>query len=239
MLLLILDELGIVNLLPKKSGSRAVSAEFVECFVIFFYGATNTWMERFGAKAGDPYSVKQVQHISIAVIFWFAGIMGMILETKIFKNLLALPVALKQSDINGRDNSEITCEEAVALPAKPPSYNFSFNPFSALVIGITGVAMAAHHQDYIYEVSIHSLWGNLLAGFSVFRILTYFFLFLRPPTSSIMPSRPPTEVLASFCLTSRGLVFMLSSEEVSLVAMRNGFGDFMMILNLTVAIVSF
>ena len=31
---------------------------------------------------------------------------------------------------------------------------------------------------------------------------------------------------------------MLSSEEVSFVAMRNGFGDFMMILNVTVALVS-
>jgi hypothetical protein len=225
----------------RKGGSHsAISAEWVECFVIFFYGITNTWMERFGAKHGDPYTVKQVQHISIAVMFWFAGIVGMILETKSLKTLLALPVALKQSTIRAKETgnaNEATCEEITALPAQPPSYNFSFNPFPALVIGVTGVAMAAHHQDYIYEVSIHSLWGNLLAGFSVFRILTYFFLFLRPPTSSIMPSRPPTEALASFCLTAGGLVFMLSSEEVSFAAMRNGFGDIMMILNLTVAIV--
>lgn len=225
----------------RKGGCSAVlSAEWVECFVIFFYGITNTWMERFGAKHGDPYTVKQVQHISIAVMFWFAGIVGMILETKSLKTLLALPVSLKQSAIRAKESGvadEATCEEATALPAQPPSYNFSFNPFPALVIGVTGVAMAAHHQDYIYEVSIHSLWGNLLAGFSVFRILTYFFLYLRPPTSSIMPSRPPTEALGSFCLTAGGLVFMLSSEEVSFAAMRNGFGDIMMILNLTVAIV--
>lgn len=224
--------------------STAVSAEWVECFVIFFYGATNTWMERFGAKKGDPYTVKQVQHISIAIMFWFAGLMGLILETKSFRNLLALPVALKQHSVNtlasssSHHDNNLTCEEAVALPAKPPSYNFSFNPFPALVIGVTGVAMAAHHQDYLYEVSIHSLWGNLLAGFSFFRIMTYFFLWLRPPTSSILPSRPPTEALASFSLTCGGLVFMLSSEEVSFAAMRNGFGDMMMILNVTVAIVS-
>ena len=43
------------------------TAEFVESLVIFIYGATNTWMERFGAHAGDPYSTKQIQHISIAV----------------------------------------------------------------------------------------------------------------------------------------------------------------------------
>jgi hypothetical protein len=226
----------------SSSSSSGISAEWVECFVIFFYGITNTWMERFGAKTGDPYTVKQVQHISIAVMFWFAGIIGMILETKSLKNLLALPVSLKQSSISARDSTtadEATCEEAISLPARPPSYNFSFNPFPALVIGVTGVAMAAHHQDYVYEVSIHMLWGNLLAGFSIFRILTYFFLFLRPPTSSIMPSRPPTEALASFCLTAGGLVFILSSEEVSFAALRSGFGDMMMILNLTVAIVCF
>jgi hypothetical protein len=43
------------------------TAEFVESFVIFFYGATNTWMERFGANPGDPFTTKQIQHISIAV----------------------------------------------------------------------------------------------------------------------------------------------------------------------------
>lgn len=43
------------------------SAEFVESFVIFLYGITNTWMERFGANPGDPYTTKQIQHIGIAV----------------------------------------------------------------------------------------------------------------------------------------------------------------------------
>jgi hypothetical protein len=44
-----------------------VSAEFVESLVIFVYGISNTWMERFGANPGDPYTTKQIQHISIAV----------------------------------------------------------------------------------------------------------------------------------------------------------------------------
>jgi hypothetical protein len=48
-------------------GDRYHSAEFVECLVIFLYGVTNTWMERFGAQPGDPYTTKQIQHISIAV----------------------------------------------------------------------------------------------------------------------------------------------------------------------------
>lgn len=53
------------------------SAEMVECFIIFLYGATNTWMERFGAKPGDPYTLHEVQHISIAVMYFFAGGAGM------------------------------------------------------------------------------------------------------------------------------------------------------------------
>ena len=69
------------------------SAEFVECLVIFIYGASNTWMERFGAQPGDPYTIKQIQHISIAVMFWFAGLMGMLLETKFIRNMLSFPIA--------------------------------------------------------------------------------------------------------------------------------------------------
>lgn len=42
------------------------TAEFVESLVIFTYGATNTWMERMG-KTG-AYSIKDVQHISIAIM---------------------------------------------------------------------------------------------------------------------------------------------------------------------------
>jgi hypothetical protein len=40
----------------------------IESAVIFTYGITNTWMERFGSAHGEPYTVKQVQHISIAVM---------------------------------------------------------------------------------------------------------------------------------------------------------------------------
>ena len=50
---------------PSKTAS-IWTAEFVESLVIFTYGATNTWMERMG-KTGS-YSVKDVQHISIAIM---------------------------------------------------------------------------------------------------------------------------------------------------------------------------
>jgi hypothetical protein len=36
--------------------------------------------------------------------------------------------------------------------AEPLSYSASFNPFPALVIGVTGAAMAAHAQTYLFQV---------------------------------------------------------------------------------------
>ncbi|RSH88825.1 hypothetical protein EHS25_003053 [Saitozyma podzolica] len=203
----------------RPSGSKACSAEMVECAVIFVYGITNTWMERFGAAPGDPYTVKQVQHISIAIMFWFAGLSGILLESKTVRRILGAVVA------GGRKGV-----------AEPPSYAFSFNPLPALVIAVTGLAMAAHHQDYVFQVEIHSLWGVLLAGGSVFRLLTYFFLWLRPPVESSLPSRPPTELLTSFGYAAGGIVFILSDEEIAFAAMRAGYDDMMAFLNFTIAL---
>ncbi|KAL5530449.1 hypothetical protein ACEPAF_6707 [Sanghuangporus sanghuang] len=201
------------------------TAEFVESFLIFTYGITNTWMERFGAQPGDPFSTKQIQHISIAVMFWFAGLIGMGIESKTIRNWLATPSANLATE-NDKD---------LTLPA---SYRASFNPFPALVIGVTGLAMAAHAQVYLFQVQIHILWGQLLAGAALLRCLTYFFLWLSPP-SSVLPSRPPTEALASFFLACGGLMFQLSTEEINLAAMRRGHDDKMMFLNFAVAVTCF
>ncbi|KAI0053061.1 hypothetical protein FA95DRAFT_1552948 [Auriscalpium vulgare] len=202
-----------------------VSAEFVESAVILFYGITNTWMERFGARPGDPYTTKQVQHISIAVMFWFAGLVGIGLESRRIRRWLAAISTSSLKDANA--SSEIVAE--------PASYAGSFNPFPAVVIGVTGAAMSAHHQDYVFQVQIHALWGYFLVGFAVLRCLTYFFVWLGPPRS-ILPSRPPSEALASFFLACGGLSFILSDEEITFAAMRQGHDDVMMFLNLTVAV---
>jgi hypothetical protein len=206
--------------------SNAISAEFVESAAIFLYGITNTWMERFGIKAGDPYTTKQVQHISIAVMFWFAGLVGMGLESRRVRRWLG--VASKAA---------LGPERSSNVP-EPASYRFSLNPFPALVIGVTGAAMSAHAQSYVFQVQIHQLWGWLLLGYSVLRSLTYFFLWLAPPRS-VLPSRPPTEALGSFFLACGGLMFIFSTEEVTLAAMRKGRDDMMMFLNVAVAITCF
>ncbi|TFK29345.1 cytoplasmic protein [Coprinopsis marcescibilis] len=209
----------------RSLSSSSCTAEFVESLVIFIYGITNTWMERFGAKSGDPFSTKQIQHISIAVMFWFAGLLGMGIESRRIRRWLA-----SSTFASAPDPAEMPHD---AVP-EPPSYRGSFNPFPALVIGVTGAAMAAHFQTYLFQVQIHSLWGNLLVAFSVLRCFTYFFLWLSPP-QSILPSRPPTEALCSFFLACGGLVFIFSTEEVTIAAMRRGRDDVMMFLNVAVA----
>jgi hypothetical protein len=55
----------------------------------------------------------------------------------------------------------------------------------------------------------------------------------------MLPSRPPTEAVGSFFLTCGGLVFIFSTEEITLAAMRRGRDDVMMVLNVAVAITCF
>jgi hypothetical protein len=150
--------------------------------------------------------------IHVQVMFWFAGLIGMGIESKRVRKWLAASIFSSVASSTNALQDTIT---------EPPSYGGSFNPLPALVIGVTGAAMAAHFQTYLFQVQIHALWGNLLVGFSVLRCLTYFFLWLGPPRS-ILPSRPPTEALGSFFLACGGLVFMFSTEEVTLAAMRRG-----------------
>ncbi|GAA6042128.1 hypothetical protein JCM8097_003122 [Rhodosporidiobolus ruineniae] len=206
---------------PSKNDS-IWTAEFVESLVIFVYGATNTWLERLG-KTG-AWSIKDVQHTSIAILFWAAGALGMLLESRTVRAWLATPAA----QASGR-----------SLDAIPPpaAASFPMNPLPAFCIGLIGVVMSAHHQTYQFQVEVHALWGNLLAAFAGFRMLTYFFLYLRPP-ASILPSRPPTEVLASLFLASGGIVFILSTEQVTFAAMRHQADDVMAFLTLTVSLVA-
>lgn len=225
-----------------SGSSRVPSAEWVECAIIFTYGISNTWLERLDAQTGDPYTVKQIQHISIAVMYWFSGVVGLILETRSLRDLLNIPIVLghplaKTRMRSSGQHSSGDPEALLAAQQVPHSYSFSFNPFFAICIGLTGLVMASHHQDYLYQVEVHTLWGRLLAAFALLRCCTYFFLWLRPPTISILPSRPPTELVASFVLTMGGLVFMISSEDVTYAAMRHGYGDIMAVLCISTAVI--
>lgn len=99
-------------------------------------------------------------------------------------------------------------EERQALEP-PATYEFSINPIPALVILLLGIMMGSHHQHSEISSMVHGQWGRLLLGASLARGLSYVIMYLKPP-KSVLPSRPPTELLASFGLLSGGVIFMAS-----------------------------
>lgn len=99
-------------------------------------------------------------------------------------------------------------EERGALEP-PRQYEFSINPIPALVILLLGIMMSSHTQQSMISTMVHKQWGNLLTGASFARGFTYVLLYLKPPRS-VLPSRPPTELLTAFGLISGGTIFMAS-----------------------------
>jgi len=73
--------------------------------------------------------------------------------------------------------------------------------------------MSSHHQDSMVSTMVHAQWGTLLVGFSLARGVTYIITFISPPTS-VFASRPPSELISSFCLIAGGLLFMASTKDI-------------------------
>jgi hypothetical protein len=92
---------------------------------------------------------------------------------------------------------------------EPKSYAFPMNPIPALVILLLGLMMSSHHQESMVATMIHTQWGTLLVGAAFARAATYILFYLSPPTS-ILPGRPPTELITAFCLMAGGMIFMAS-----------------------------
>lgn len=55
------------------------SAEFVESFVIFFYGSTNVFLEHLGGWGG-AWSAQDFEHVSIAMMFFGGGLVGLTVD---------------------------------------------------------------------------------------------------------------------------------------------------------------
>ncbi|TWU78071.1 hypothetical protein ED733_006959 [Metarhizium rileyi] len=179
------------------------SAEFTESALIFIYGCTNIFLEHLGSWGGD-WSSQDLQHLAITVLFLGGGLCGMLIESAAVRSLLNTTA----SDTAPEDTSA----EAMKRWNPPETYQLSLNPIPALVILLLGIMMSSHHQETPMSTMVHRQWGNMLLGASSARVLTYLLLFLRPP-KSVFPSRPPTELLASFCLITGGIIFMASSSD--------------------------
>jgi Protein of unknown function (Ytp1) len=196
----------------QKWKNRVPSGEFVESFFICLYGSTQSFMEHLGNSNGGIWSHKDLQHVSIAIMFFWAGLCGLLIETPWLKNCFnrTIEAALSHRSAyqilrQSSENAEATDNAAMAPPAQQ---NFSYNPFPGLIIFMTGIMMSMHTQESMLSTMVHKQWGYLLAGFSFFRLCTYIMVYIRPPTS-YLPTRPITELLTSFCLICGGLIFMV------------------------------
>lgn len=199
------------NVRPKQSSRRwRPSAEFVEGFLIFFYGSTNIFLEHLGnASVGQAeFSAQDLEHVSITVLFIGGGLLAMLIESTSIRELLNTTVA--EAALSHPD-AAYSDEEREALQA-PKQYEFSINPIPALVIMLLGIMMSSHTQQSMISSMVHKQWGNMLTGASFARGLTYVLVYLRPPRS-VMPSRPPTELLTAFGLIAGGIIFCASSGD--------------------------
>ncbi|KAI4619920.1 hypothetical protein J4E83_005777 [Alternaria metachromatica] len=193
------------NVKPPKEvvGRRRAalpSAEFTESFVIWLYGCTNVFLEHLAAW-GDAWTAQDLEHVSISVMFFGGGLLGMCIESTKVRDLL---------------NSGVVASQASSLQneswKQPSQYRFSMNPLPALIIMLLGKMMSSHHQSSMVSTMIHTQWGSMFMAFALARGLTYITLYISPPTS-FLPSRPPTEIVTAFCLISGGITFMVSNKD--------------------------
>ncbi|CAN8105016.1 unnamed protein product [Discula destructiva] len=194
------------NIRPKSASKRwTPTAEFVESFLIFFYGSTNIFLEHLGSTDGE-WSFEDLEHVSITVLFLGGGLCGMLIESTKIRDLLNTTVT---TTIDERYDDHHEREDALA---KPATYRFSTNPIPALVILLLGIMMSSHTQQSMVSTMVHKQWGTMLCGAAFARGLSYVIVWLKPPTS-VLPSRPPTELLAAFGLMTGGIIFMASSRD--------------------------
>ncbi|CUS08126.1 unnamed protein product [Tuber aestivum] len=214
---------------PEEYGgkwrSRIPSAEMVESSVIFAYGVSNVFLERLAGRGG-AWSHGDLEHVSIAFMFFGAGLCGMLVESQRIRNVLNQSTIIQIGE-NRRPYN-------IKTPRQPDTagHKVSLNPLPALVIFCLGVMMSQHHQSSALSTKIHTQWGTLLATFGVFRLFTYVLLYLLPLTS-YYPSRPPTEIIGSFCLMAGGLVFMASNKD-TVAALDRANGDAMFVLTVII-----
>lgn len=182
--------------------AKIPSGEFVESFVIWFYGVSNVFLEHL-AGWGKGWTASDLQHVSISIMFLGGGLVGMLFESQRIRDMLNNTM-LRWRPLSSQSDDE--------LWQPPKSQGVPLNPMPALIIMLLGMMMGSHHQDSMTSTMVHKQWGNMLVGFAIARGMTYVLLFLSP-SASYLPARPPTEIVAAFCLISGGLMFMLSVSD--------------------------
>ncbi|KAF2211174.1 hypothetical protein CERZMDRAFT_98905 [Cercospora zeae-maydis SCOH1-5] len=219
--------------LVSKCKSMVPSAESTESFVIWLYGVTNVFLEHLNGKGG-VWTASDIEHLSITILFFGGGLLGMLVECGWARNLMNTNILDQRSrDMESPRSamSRLHLETEGQRWEEPQSHRTSLNPMPALTIMLLGMMMGSHHQDSMVSTMMHAQWGGLFSAFAIARGVTYIMMYLKPPTSHF-PSRPPSEVVAAFCLTSGGLMFMNSAADCVWAIESNGL-DAMTIFTLT------
>ncbi|KAF8424058.1 integral membrane protein-like protein [Tirmania nivea] len=191
----------------SKWAKRVPSCEMVESSLILFYGTIDVFLEHLAAW-GHAWTHMDLEHESIAILFFGGGLCGVLLESKAVRDLLYLN---PQDD---EDHSQYMqpSHETFTDHRAPRRTKATYNILPSLVLFLLGRSMSGHHQSSSLSVAMHTQWGQLLSYAGVARVATYVLLYISPPRSTV-PSRPPTEVVAAFCLMAGGLIFMLSNKD--------------------------
>ncbi|KAI7894363.1 uncharacterized protein EV154DRAFT_498522 [Mucor mucedo] len=187
-----------------NEGSSSYSFEMIESCLIFVYGITNTWMEHFGQDSA--WTHKDLEHASLAFMWWWCGLVGILVESRAIRRLLE----------------------------RSTTSTLSLNPFPALTVLMTGISMGNHHQDTAYSTNIHFMWGLLLSCAAICRFITYISLYRNTPNDTL-PTRPPSELLGAFLLICGSILFMASNSGTMTWLRRNQV-DSMFLMNACVAL---
>jgi hypothetical protein len=225
--------------LVSRWKSRIPSAEFTESFVIWLYGASNVFLEHLN-NWGGKWSPQDFEHVSITILFFGGGLFGMMIESRAWRELTSAPTWLQKEKDMSEDN--VSGFKVISEPLshsdprwqRPSTYDVPLNPMPALTIMFLGMMMSGHHQSSMVSTMMHAQWGMLFTGFAVSRAVTYLMLYIKPPTSHY-PSRPPSELVAAFCLTAGGILFMNSAHDSVAAIEENGL-DAMTIFTLTIGL---
>ncbi|PSS07090.1 hypothetical protein M430DRAFT_148238 [Amorphotheca resinae ATCC 22711] len=197
------------NLKPSNLAKRtaSISMETVECFVIFLYGITNVFLEHLSAWGG-AWVPQDLEHVAISLLFIGGGLCGLMVESKALRRLVkAYPEALPH---DGEFSKHLQ-----------PQPGISINPIPAMIIFLLGMILGGHHQMSTESTMMHKQFGNLLVSASAARCCSYLLLQISPPTS-MYPSRPPSELVCSFCFICGGFMLMASNRDTVQSMIDNG-----------------
>ncbi|RGB27153.1 hypothetical protein C1646_769504 [Rhizophagus diaphanus] len=196
------------NFNDEKNQKGKISFSLLESILIFSYGISNTFLEHTGK---DPWNHRDIQHATLAFMWWWAGSLGIILENKKLRKILF-------------SKSKIPI----------------VNPIPSIIFIITAISISSHHQRTEFSLIIHRQFGGFLLLAGITRLFTIIILYFtnimnynnnnnnniiiinynnnfnsRSSTKSLTTIHPPTELISSFCFVSSGITLMLSNKSLT------------------------